>query len=106
MVTVTSSAQVFTGYQGPSVAAVAQKPAQTTEAGNVSDNDRAVEGDFAEISRKKQSLQKTYDTKERRVEERYANASRNLEREYQQQKTELERQLQHKKQLLTVNLYV
>ncbi|HKJ99593.1 MAG TPA: hypothetical protein VJ959_11775 [Desulfotignum sp.] len=105
MVTIRSSAQVFTGYQGHA-AAVAPKPAQTAEAGKVSDSDRPVEGDSAEISREKQSLQKTYDKKERQIEERYANASRNLEREYQQQKTDLERQLQHKKQLLTVNLYV
>lgn len=106
MVTIRSSAHVFTGYQGSAVAAASQKPAQTSEAGNVSDNGRAVEKDSAEISRKKQSLQKTYDKKERRIEERYANASRDLEREYQQQKIDLERQLQQKKQLLKVNIYI
>jgi beta-mannanase len=104
MVAITSSAQVFTGYQGP--AAAAQKPAQTAEAGNVSDTDRAVRGGAAEITRKEQSLQNSYDKKERRIEENYANASRNLEREFQQQKTDLERELQQKKQLLKVNIYV
>jgi len=106
MVTITSSAQVFAGYQGPAAAAVAQKPARTAEAGNVSDADRAVRGDAAEISRKEQSLQNSYDKKERRIEENYANASRNLERAYRQQKADLERELQQKKQLLEVNIYV
>jgi uncharacterized protein YlxW (UPF0749 family) len=104
MVAITSSAQVFTGYQGP--AAVAQKPAQTAEAGNVSDTDQAAGGDAVKITREKQSLQKTYDKKERRIEQRYANASRNLERDFQQQKTDLERELQQKKQRLKVNIYV
>ena len=106
MVTITSSAHVVAGYQVPAAGGVAQKPAHTAEAGNVPDSDRMVRGDTAEISRKEQSLQNTYDKKERRIEEKYANASRNLEREYRQQKADLERDLQQKKQFLEVNIYV
>ncbi len=106
MVIIKSSAQVFTGYQGPFVAAAAQKPAQTAETGNVSDTDRAAGDDAGEISRKMQSLQKSHDKNERRMEQRYARESQKLESEYQQQKTDLEAELRHKKQRLKVNIYV